>query len=93
MENSDTLILIFIVGLLACFMSFVIPVGEFDKQTVTFTLDGAEKTREVIDPTSFRYVTDENEELVYDRIGFFESDGGIGLMNFPFEGLVSGSKG
>ncbi|MEF1230521.1 hypothetical protein QTO02_24130, partial [Vibrio fortis] len=25
-------------------------------------------------------------------VGFFASGGGIGLMNFPFEGLVSGSK-
>lgn len=50
------------------------------------------KTRTVIDPSSFSYATDENGELVYNKVGLFASGGGIGLMNFPFEGLVSGSK-
>ncbi|MDD1783654.1 putative basic amino acid antiporter YfcC [Enterovibrio sp. ZSDZ35] len=88
----DTLILIFFVGLFAAAMTYLIPVGQFDSQQVTYLVDGAEKSRTVINPESFRYVTDENGDAVYNRVQFFASGGGIGLMNFPFEGLVSGSK-
>lgn len=91
-QMPDTLILIFIVGLFAGLISYLIPVGLFDTQQVTYWVDGAEKTRTVIDSGSFRYLTDENGDLVYNHVGFFESGGGVGLMNFPFEGLVSGSK-
>ncbi|OEE83066.1 hypothetical protein A1OQ_00500 [Enterovibrio norvegicus FF-162] len=88
----DTLILIFIVGLFAAAMTYLIPVGQFDSQQVSFMVDGAEKTRTVINPESFRLLTDENGDSVYNQVQFFASGGGIGLMNFPFEGLVSGSK-
>ena len=91
-QMPDTLILIFIVGLLAAAMTYLIPVGQFDSQQVSFMADGVEKSRTVINPESFRYVTDESGEMVYNKVQFFASGGGIGLMNFPFEGLVSGSK-
>ncbi len=91
-QMPDTLILIFIVGILAAILTYLIPAGHFDSQQVTYMVDGAEKTRTVIDPSSFSYATDENGELVYNTVGLFASGGGIGLMNFPFEGLVSGSK-
>lgn len=91
-QMPDTLILIFIVGILAAILTYLIPAGHFDSQQVTYMVDGAEKTRTVIDPSSFSYATDENGELVYNKVGLFASGGGIGLMNFPFEGLVSGSK-
>ncbi|WP_418885837.1 putative basic amino acid antiporter YfcC [Enterovibrio paralichthyis] len=91
-QMPDTLILIFFVGLFAAAMTYLIPVGQFDSQQVTFMVDGAEKTRTVINPESFRLVTDENGDTVYNPVKFFASGGGIGLMNFPFEGLVSGSK-
>ena len=68
------------------------PAGSFDSQEVAYIADGVEKTRSVIDPESFSYERDEQGELVYNSVGFFASGGGIGLMNFPFEGLVSGSK-
>ncbi|MCW8334157.1 putative basic amino acid antiporter YfcC [Vibrio sp. SCSIO 43135] len=88
----DTLILIFFIGILATILTYFIPAGTFDSQDVTYLADGVEKTRTVIDPASFAYATDEAGELVYNTVGFFSSGGGIGLMNFPFEGLVSGSK-
>ncbi|MBE1276673.1 putative basic amino acid antiporter YfcC [Enterovibrio baiacu] len=91
-QMPDTLILIFIVGLLAAAMTYLIPVGQFDSQQVSFMAHGVEKSRTVINPESFRYVTDESGEMVYNKVQFFASGGGIGLMNFPFEGLVSGSK-
>ena len=91
-QMPDTLLLIFIVGLLAAAMTYLIPVGQFDSQQVSYMADGVEKTRTVIDPESFRYITDESGEPIYNQVKFFASGGGIGLMNFPFEGLVSGSK-
>ncbi len=91
-QMPDTLILIFIVGILASLLTYIIPAGHFDSQQVTYIADGVEKSRTVIDPQSFTYTTDDNGELVYNKVGFFASGGGIGLMNFPFEGLVSGSK-
>ncbi|USD68300.1 putative basic amino acid antiporter YfcC [Vibrio sp. SCSIO 43136] len=88
----DTLILIFIVGLIAAAVTYIVPAGQFETQQVTFVVDGAEKSRTVIDPSSFAYATDENGELVYKSVSLFAAHGGIGLMNFTFEGLVSGSK-
>ncbi len=86
-QMPDTLILIFIVGILATILTYFIPAGHFDSQQVTYMVDGAEKSRTVIDPHSFQYATDENGELVYQSVGLFASGGGIGLMNFAFEGL------
>ncbi len=42
-QMPDTLILIFFVGLFAAAMTYLIPVGQFDSQQVTFMVDGAEK--------------------------------------------------
>ncbi|GAM59036.1 putative S-transferase [Vibrio ishigakensis] len=91
-QMPDTLIIIFVIGILAAALTYFIPAGSFESQDVTYLVDGAEKTRSVIDPSSFAYATDEAGELVYNKVSFFASGGGIGLMNFPFEGLVSGSK-
>ncbi len=88
----DTLVLIFFIGLLATAITYVVPAGMFETQDISYIADGAEKTRTVLDPESFAYATDEQGELVYNSVGLFASGGGIGLMNFVFEGLVSGSK-
>ncbi|NOI27548.1 putative basic amino acid antiporter YfcC [Vibrio coralliilyticus] len=91
-QMPDTLVLIFIIGIFAAILTYFVPAGSFDSQEVAYIADGVEKTRSVIDPESFSYERDEQGELVYNSVGFFASGGGIGLMNFPFEGLVSGSK-
>ena len=49
-KMPNTLILIFIIGLMAAGLSYLVPVGQFDTQTVSFVADGVEKTRTVIDP-------------------------------------------
>ncbi|MGL5236650.1 MAG: hypothetical protein ACRC8O_01240, partial [Plesiomonas shigelloides] len=43
----DTLVIIFFVGLLAAALTYFIPVGAFQDQTVHYVLDGVEKTRKV----------------------------------------------
>ncbi len=65
----------------------------FDSQEVQYQVDGQTKTRKVVDPHSFRIVTNEAGEAQYHRVQFFTTgDERPGLMNFPFEGLTSGSK-
>ncbi|MGF1726872.1 putative basic amino acid antiporter YfcC [Photobacterium nomapromontoriensis] len=88
----DTLVLIFFIGIMATALTYVIPAGMFQTQDISYMADGVEKTRTVLDPESFAYATDAEGELVYNTVGLFASGGGIGLMNFMFEGLVSGSK-
>lgn len=89
----DTLVIIFFVAILTSIATWVVPVGMFDSQEVQYQVDGQTKTRKVVDPHSFRIVTNEAGEEQYHRVQFFTTgDERPGLMNFPFEGLTSGSK-
>ncbi len=91
-QLPDTLILIFFVGLLAAALTYLVPAGSFETQQVVEITDGVEKTRDVIDPDSFAYAVNEDGSLHYNKVALFEGGGGVGFLNFPFEGLVSGSK-
>ncbi|GAA4898356.1 putative basic amino acid antiporter YfcC [Ferrimonas pelagia] len=91
-QLPDTLILIFIVGLLAAGLTYLVPAGSFQSQEITEVVAGIETTRSVIDPASFAYATNDDGSLQYHRVALFEGGGGVGFLNFPFEGLVSGSK-
>ena len=55
-----TFIIIFGVILFAAVLTMFIPLGQYDTKEVTYTINGAEKTRTVLDADSFRYVLDEN---------------------------------
>ncbi|MBY5993646.1 putative basic amino acid antiporter YfcC [Ferrimonas balearica] len=91
-QMPDTLILIFLVGLLAAGLTYLVPAGSFQTEEIHYLVDGAEKSRTVIDPDSFQYAVNDQGEVQYNRVSLFEGGGGVGLLNFPFEGLVSGSK-
>jgi uncharacterized ion transporter superfamily protein YfcC len=100
----DTYIILFLIILLAGLTTWVVPVGTFDFREV----EGKNGTREVVDPDSFELLRNAEGALVYHRVSLFrgEADGGeriihrlpgggqgdIGVMNFIFEGMVSGSK-
>lgn len=89
----DTLVIIFFVAILTSLATRVVPVGMFDSQEVQYQVDGQTKTRKVVDPHSFRILTNEAGEPEYHRVQLFTTgDERPGLMNFPFEGLTSGSK-
>lgn len=89
----DTLVIIFFVAILTSLATWVVPVGLFDSQEVQYQVDGQTKTRKVVDPHSFRILTNEAGEPEYHRVQLFTTgDERPGLMNFPFEGLTSGSK-
>lgn len=81
------------VAILTSLATWVVPVGMFDSQEVQYQVDGQTKTRKVVDPHSFRILTNEAGEPEYHRVQLFTTgDERPGLMNFPFEGLTSGSK-
>lgn len=88
----DTYVIIFFVVLMAALLTYVVPQGFFETQEVTYILDGAEKTRTVVDSNSFQYVLDESGQKVREGVKFFEPYGEVGFSNYMFEGLVSGSK-
>lgn len=46
----------------------------------------------MVNPDSFSYVMDAAGAPEYKRIALFATGDDVGLLNFPFEGLVSGDK-
>nr|WP_241634223.1 putative basic amino acid antiporter YfcC [Fusobacterium gastrosuis] len=92
-KMPDTYIIIFFVVVLAAILTHVVPVGKFDMQEVTYTTEtGAEKTRNVPVPGSFKYELNENGEELIKGIKFFEPGGEVGFSNYIFEGVTSGDK-
>lgn len=91
-QMPDTLIIIFFIGILVAITTYLIPVGSFQIKDVHYLVDGVEKTRGVIDPTSFKYALNSEGQPLYKSISLFASGDDVGLLNFPFEGLVSGNK-
>ena len=64
----DTLVIIFFVAILTSLATWVVPVGMFDSQEVQYQVDGQTKTRKVVDPHSFRILTNEAGEPEYHRV-------------------------
>ncbi|MFV8781738.1 putative basic amino acid antiporter YfcC [Microbulbifer sp. SA54] len=82
-EMPDTYLILFAVALLAFALNFLIPAGTYD--TVMTLVNGSE--RQVIDPGTYRQVSPEPNGMA-----LFAEGGEVGLLNFAFEGMVSGSK-
>lgn len=97
-KTPDTLVILFVIALAAMAASYVIPAGYFVEPA----------TDRDIELEDFRVDSDADGARAKNRVSLFvaEADGGdrmikyvpgdaesdIGLMNFAFEGLVSGSK-
>lgn len=104
----DAYIILFGVILLAAVSTYVIPAGVFETRAMVVEEDGKTSSREVIIPASFRYALTEDgrplkvtvslfsgeAHLGSERIHRFPADaqGDIGLFNYAFEGITSGSK-
>lgn len=88
----DTLVIIFFVAFAAALLTYFIPIGSFETQQISYVADGVEKTREVVNPESFHYALNEAGEPMKQPVAMFEGGGGVGFLNFAFEGLTSGSK-
>lgn len=89
-----TYVIIFAVIVLCAILTYTVPVGQFDVHEVKYMQGEKEKTKTVLDPKSFRLVTDEKGNTVTKPVPIFgtEDFGGIGMLNYVFEGLVSGDK-
>ena len=104
----DAYLIIFGVILCAAISTYLVPAGQFDLHEVTVERDGEAVTRTVINPETFRYALDADgtpekvtvslfsgeAHLGKERIHRFPSDakGEIGLFNYAFEGITSGTK-
>ena len=88
----DTYVIIFFVVCLAALMTYLIPQGMYQVEDITYMVDGTESTRTVIKDNSFQYALDDNGQPLKQGIKLFEAGGGVGLMNYLFEGMVSGDK-
>ncbi len=89
----DTYVIIFFVVLAAALLTWIVPAGSFETSTVTYVdASGAERTREVLDPESFRLQRDAEGDAVRRGAPLFAPGDRTGLFNYAFEGLVSGDK-
>ena len=72
----------------------VYPAGKYETKEITYTMNGEEKTRTVLDPDSFEYVLDENGNKVTKVAPLFgtEDFGDQGILNYVFEGMTTGNK-
>ncbi|MCB1642293.1 MAG: putative basic amino acid antiporter YfcC [Xanthomonadales bacterium] len=81
-RTPDTLIILLLLALLCAAATWFVPAGRFTE--VIPALDGGKQVRVVLH--SYERVETTSP------IGLFESGGGLGLLNLPFEGLVAGDK-
>lgn len=87
-----TFVIVFFVVILAAMVTYLVPVGQFQTEEVTYTQNGEESTKTVLVPDSFEIVKDEEGYPVRQGTSLFESGGEAGFLNYVFEGLVSGDK-
>ena len=92
-KMPDTFVIIFFVVIFSSLLTYIVPVGKFEMQEVTYvTNTGAEKTRNVPVPGSFSYELDDKGNELKKGIKIFEPGGEVGVTNYIFEGLASGDK-
>ncbi|PTL37660.1 putative basic amino acid antiporter YfcC [Alkalicoccus saliphilus] len=91
-QMPHTFVIIFGVVVLAAVMTYLIPMGVFETEEVTYDNQGQEDTRTVLMPETFEYETDAAGEPAREGVSLFEPFGEAGFLNYMFEGLVSGDK-
>lgn len=94
LQMPHTYVIIFGVIILCALLTVFVPVGSFETKQISYEHNGVTKTRNVVDPGSFRYELDENGEKVTKPVPLFgtESFGSQGMLNYVFEGLTDGDK-
>ena len=106
-EMPDTLIVIFLVTLLAAVSTYLIPAGRFDTRQVEYRHGDAVKTRQALIPESFRVEVGEDGEPVRRTVSLFTAETGSGeverwlpsgaasdrgVLNSVFDGMTSGDR-
>nr|WP_136252162.1 putative basic amino acid antiporter YfcC [Ningiella ruwaisensis] len=87
-KMPDAFVILFIVILCAGLLTYVLPAGSFVTHTVEKTVNGQLTQRTLIKPDSFSFSDKRNSN----GAALFDTGDQIGLMNYAFEGLVSGNK-
>ena len=83
----DAFVILFFVIIIAGVLSHLVTPGSFELTEVTKIVDGESQTRSLIKENSFKYAAESGSGA-----SLFAAGGDIGLMNYAFEGLVSGDK-
>lgn len=89
----DTLVILFFIAIMVVVASYLIPVGKFDTQKVSYLSDGNTYTKSVLLADSFQLEKDTFGNPKTDPIVFFatgENDD-HGFANFLYNGLSSGT--
>jgi uncharacterized ion transporter superfamily protein YfcC len=86
-KMPDAFVILFFVIILASFMTYVIPPGQFEIEQISKQVNGIETKQSQLVAGSFRFSEQQDT-----GVSLFEDGGGIGIMNYAFEGLVSGDK-
>ena len=83
LQMPHTYVIIFFVILFAAVLTMFVPLGQYETKEITYMMNGEEKSRTVIDPDSFQYVTDENGNKITQTAPLFgtEDFGGQGILN------------
>jgi len=91
-QMPDTYVIIFFVVLTAAVLTWIVPVGQFNTQEIKYMAGASEKTRNVLIPESFQYKLNDAGQPLKRGVKLFEPYGETGILNYVFEGLVSGDK-
>lgn len=93
-KMPHTYIIIFMVVVMAAVLTMFVPLGKYQTTEVTYVINGVEKTKTVIDASTFEYVLDENGNKVTQVAPLFgtEDFGRQGVLNYVFEGMTVGDK-
>src|SRR5699024_3252897 len=85
-QMPHTYVIIFAVVVLCAVLTYLIPVGSFQTQEVSYMVGDTEKTRTVIVADSFAYELDEAGNRVRSGVPIFgtEDFGGQGMLNYVF---------
>ena len=83
MQMPDAFVILFFIMLGAALLSHWVPAGFYQLQPNSDPTSTVKR----VDPASFQLATEQNG-----GVPLFAEQGGVGFLNYAFEGLVSGDK-
>ncbi len=86
-KMPDAFVILFFVIMLAGALTYIVPPGYFEQIEVTQIVNGESKTQTLIKEDSFQY-----HDTTSAGVALFADGGDVGILNYAFEGLVSGDK-
>jgi uncharacterized ion transporter superfamily protein YfcC len=86
----DAFVILFVVILAASLLTYILPAGQFQSETVSKTVGGETLTQTLIKQDSFSFAEPAQDSS--QGVAIFATGDTVGAMNYAFEGLVSGNK-